>query len=265
MRMRVGQFAVLMTLLLLGTNRAESEAGSATVALFDRCAANVDAQLTRRIKGAVVDATDIANGALRAKLQLGELVIEDLGCTDKASAQGGLLHHWRGMAFVPGVTASDLNRLLREIDRYPQVYAPQVERATVTGGSGDHLQISLRVRQKHVLTVVMNTDYDVVFGGSTRPKGWSISRSTRISEIDSPGTTKERVLGPNEEHGFLWKQNTYWTWEERDGGVYMEIESVSLSRDIPAGLGWLVRPFADAVPRESLEFTLRKTREALAH
>ena len=91
----------------------------------------------------------------------------------------------------------------------------------------------MRVRQKHVITVVMDTAYDIVFGRLDAQHGYSISRSTQISEIDSPGTANERALRPGEEHGFLWRLNTYWSYEERDGGLYMQIESVSLTRSIP--------------------------------
>ena len=61
----------------------------------------------------------------------------------------------------------------------------------------------------------------------------------------------------------MWRLNTYWSYEERDGGLYLQIESVSLSRSIPTGLGWAIGPFVESVPRESLEFTLHKTCEAL--
>jgi len=128
---------------------------------------------------------------------------------------------------------------------------------------GDRLQATMRVRQRHVLTVVMDTAYDVFFGRLDARHGYSISRSTQISEIDSPGTRNERALKPSEDHGFLWQQNTYWSYEERDGGLYMQIESVSLTRSIPTGLGWAIGPFVESVPRESLEFTLRSTCDAL--
>jgi hypothetical protein len=121
----------------------------------------------------------------------------------------------------------------------------------------------MRVRQRHVLTVVMDTTYDVAFGRLDALHGYSLSHSTQIAEIDSPGTDHERALSPSEEHGFLWRLNTYWSCEERDGGLYMQIESVSLTRSIPAGLGWAIGPFVSSVPRESLEFTLRSTGNAL--
>jgi hypothetical protein len=70
-------------------------------------------------------------------------------------------------------------------------------------------------------------------------------------------------LNSSEEHGFLWRLNTYWSYEERDGGLYLQIESISLSRSIPLGLGWALRPYVESVPRESLEFTLRSARNAI--
>jgi hypothetical protein len=119
------------------------------------------------------------------------------------------------------------------------------------------------VRQQHVITVVLDTTYDVTFAKLDEQHGYSISRSTRVSEIKSPGTPNERALSPSEEHGFLWRLNTYWSCEQRDGGLYMQIESVSLTRSIPSGLAWAIRPFVESVPRESLEFTLRAASGAL--
>ena len=99
--------------------------------------------------------------------------------------------------------------------------------------------------------------------GWIRDMDTACSRSTRISEIASPGHDEERALNSDEEHGFLWRMNTYWSYEERDGGLYMQVESISLTRSIPHGLGWVVRPFVESVPRESLEFTLRSACNAL--
>jgi hypothetical protein len=127
-----------------------------------------------------------------------------------------------------------------------------VLQASVLARHGDEMQASMRVRQKHVITVVMDTAYDVSFGRLDAEHGWSVSRSTKISEIGSGGS----AVAAADEHGFLWRQNTYWSYEERDGGLYLQLESVSLSRSIPTGLGWAVRPFVESVPRESLEFTL---------
>ena len=39
--------------------------------------------------------------------------------------------------------------------------------------------------------------------------------------------------------------------------------TISLTRDIPTGLNWLVGSFVEGVPKESLEFTLQSTRSAV--
>jgi hypothetical protein len=197
------------------------------------------------------------------RLRRGELIVEQLTPADGGTLPGALLHHWRGTAFVAGAKAADFERLMRNFDAYPLRFSPQVLRAAVVTREGDWMQASMRVRQKHVVTVVMDTVYDIRYGRLDMQHGYSVSRSIRISEIDAPGTGKERALSADEEHGFLWRLNTYWSYEERDDGLYMQVESVSLTRSIPTGLGWAVRPFVGSVPRESLEFTLRASCEAL--
>lgn len=198
------------------------------------------------------------------------MIIEQIALASGATFPGAMLHHWRGTAFVPGARAVDLERLLRDYCRYPQVYAPQVITARVLARDGSHFQTMLRLSQKHVITVVLDSDYDIHFSpAATQPdaqsvaRGYNISHSTRIVEIANPGTSTEHALDSSHEHGFLWRLNTYWNWEERDGGLYMQIETVSLTRSVPAGLGWAIGPFINSIPRESLEFTLRATANAL--
>jgi hypothetical protein len=198
-----------------------------------------------------------------ARLRRGELMVERISPAAGAELPGAMLHDWRGTAFVPGATAADFERLMKDFSAYPQHFAPQVLEARVIAQQGDRLQATMRVRQKQVITVVMDTTFDITYGRLDAEHGYSLSRSTQIAEIDAAGAAKERALGSSEEHGFLWRLNTYWSYEERDGGLYMQIESVSLTRTIPTGLGWIVGPFVESMPRESLEFTLRATCNAL--
>ena len=230
---------------------------------FDSYINQVEARLTQQHRSAHAFLGQSVSDD--ARLRHGDLIVEQIPAA--AAVPGAMIHHWRGAAFAPGATAADFERLLRDIDAYPRHFAPQVERATVLGqrdGRSDgRIQATLRVRQRHAITVVLDTTYDIAFGRLDARHGWVASRSTRIAEIDSPGTRSERSLSATEEHGFLWRLNTYWSYEERDGGLYIEIESVSLTRSIPPGLAWAVRPFVESVPRDSLEFTLRSARNAL--
>jgi len=82
--------------------------------------------------------------------------------------------------------------------------------------------------------------------------------------VENAGKPNEAEKPVGDDDGFLWRLDSFWRFAERDGGVYLQLEAISLTRDIPAGLGWLVGPFVTSIPKESLEFTLTRTREALA-
>ena len=205
-------------------------------------------------------ASDPANEAMR--LRNGELVIEQLTPV-RAEFAGSLLHHWRGTAFVPGATAADFERLMQNIKAYPQHFSPQVLEARLIAQNGDRMQAWMRVRQQHVVPVVLDTTYDITYGRLDDQHGYSISRSTQVAEIYGAGTSAERALNADEEHGFLWRLNTYWSYEEKDGGLYLQLEAISLTRSIPHSLGWVIRPYVESIPRDSLEFALRSTCNAL--
>jgi hypothetical protein len=192
-------------------------------------------------------------------LRQGELVVEQLIPATGADLPGAMLHHWRGTAFVPGATAAEFEQVLRDFPAYPQRFSPQVLAARVLSRDGDRYQVCLRVRQRNVITVTMGTDYEVMFTRLDARHGSSFSRSTRIAELDDDG----RALPPANQHGFLWRMDTWWSYAEQDGGVYLEIETLSLTRAIPAGLGWAVRPFVESIPRDSLDFTLQSACSAL--
>ncbi|WP_321477812.1 hypothetical protein [uncultured Paludibaculum sp.] len=175
----------------------------------------------------------------------------------------GLVHDWVGAIFVPKAKASDAIAVLQDVNRYKDIYAPDVIDSKVLKRDGDHIVASMRVVKKKVITVVLDTDYDVEY----RPKGdgryevWS--RSRRIVEVEHAGGASEHVKPPDTGYGFLWRLNSYWYIEERDGGVYMECRAISLTRDIPLGVAWAVKPMVTSLPRESLLATLEDTREAV--
>lgn len=242
---------------LMSSTDILAEPNPAALAGFNARVIEIETRLNdqHRSRGAFLEVRDF-----EGRLRQGDLIVEQL---PEHELPGSLLHHWRGAAFVPGATAVDVEHLLRDFDAYPKRFTPEVLSAKVISRDGDRMQAWMRVRQKHVLTVVMDSTYDVEFGRLDARNGFSASRSTQVYEIAGAGTAQERVLSAKEEHGFLWRLNSYWTYAERDGGLYVQIESVSLSRSIPAGLGWAIRPFVESVPRESLEFTLRSAVNAV--
>lgn len=228
---------------------------AAAVAGFDRYVASIELQHAA--------AGTISDPAIRLRLLQGGTLIENLSPPGAANLPGALLHHWRGSAFVAGARADEFDRLLRNFSAYPAVFSPQVLESRVLGQRDNDFRAQMRIRQRHVLTVVLDTTYDVEFARRDPVRVSSFSRSVGIDEIASAGTSGERPLPPPEDHGFLWRLDTWWTCQQADGGVYLQIESVSLTRSIPAGLGWVIGPYVESVPRDSLAFTLRAVCNAL--
>lgn len=227
----------------------------AAIAGFNEYVAGVDARMGQqhRFDGSFLSPVDTA------RLHNGGLVIENITTGYGKSFPGALLHDWRGTAFVAGAKTADFEQILKDFNAYPREFSPQVLKTTVISRNGDRAVVRIRVRQHDGITVVMDTTYDVSFGQLDAQHGYSISRSTKVSELNGKG----KPLGPKDEHGFLWRMNTYWSYAEGDGGLYIQLESVSLTRSIPTGLGWIVGPFVEKVPRNSMEFTLRSACNAL--
>ena len=175
----------------------------------------------------------------------------------------GLIHDWVGTAFVPGAKVADAVAVLKDVSRYPQIYSGDVLSAKLLKQEGDRLQTSFRVIRKKVLTVVLETDYDVEYRrvSDSRTQVWS--RSRRIAEVEDHGTATEKVKPPDTGWGFLWRLNTYWHLEEREGGLLMECRAISLTRGIPTGLGLIIKPMVTSLPMEALRGTLEKTRLAV--
>jgi hypothetical protein len=176
-----------------------------------------------------------------------------------------LIHHWIGTTFAPRATADRVVSLMQGYDRYQEIYSPNVRRSHTISRQGDTFKIYLQLFMKKVIGVVLNTEYDVRYTRVDSTRAHVRSYSTRIAEVKDPGTAAEKEAPVGQDSGFLWRFYNYCSLEERAEGTYIQCESVSLSRAIPIGLGWLVGPFVTSIPRESLEFTLGSMRKALSY
>jgi hypothetical protein len=172
-----------------------------------------------------------------------------------------MVHHWVGLTFIPGAQMKDVLRVLQNYDQHASYYAPDVERSRLESHDGDLYRIFLRFRRTKVITVVLNTEHDVRYFRDSSQRAHSRSSATHIAEVENPGKPNEREKSRDEDNGFLWGMETWWRMEEKDGGVYVQSEVVSLTRNIPAGLAWMIAPFVTAIPKESLTFTLGATKK----
>jgi hypothetical protein len=176
---------------------------------------------------------------------------------------GGMIHHWEGLIFVPGAHLDDVLKILEDYDRHQVYYAPDVNRSKLEEREGDHFRAFLRFRRQKLITVVLNTEHDIHYFRDGAQQAHSRSSATHIAEVDNPGRSNERERPRDDDNGFLWGMETWWRLLEKDGGVYVQSEVVSLTRDIPAGLGWMIGPFITSIPKDTLNFTLGATRKAV--
>ena len=201
-----------------------------------------------------------------AALNSGDVKLQKLETTDNGleiRCPGGMIHHWTGVIFVPGAKLEDVWNVLEDYDHQSVYYAPDVERSKIESRDGDHFRVFLRFRRHKVITVVLNTEHDVHYFRDAPGRAHSRSSAVRIAEVENADKSNEREKKPGEDDGFMWRMETWWRIEEGDGGVYVQSEVASLTRDIPTGLGWMISPFVTSIPKESLTFTLEATRKAV--
>jgi len=201
-----------------------------------------------------------------AALKRGEVKMQKLEILDSnkpIACPGGMIHHWSGVVFLPAAKLEDVLGVLEDYDRHSVYYTPDVERSKIESREGDHFRVFLRFRRHKVITVVLDTEHEVHYFHDAPGKAHSRSSAVRIAEVENAGKSNEREKTPGDDDGFMWRMETWWRMEERDGGVYVQSEVASLTRDIPSGLGWMIRPFVADIPKESLTFTLQATRKAI--
>lgn len=202
-----------------------------------------------------------------ARLQRGEVVTTRLRTNDpkdSARTPDALTHHWVGTIFIPGASLAQVLALLQDYDRHTEYFQPEVVKSKTVAHTADEFKVHYRLMRKKIITVVLDTDYDVQYHAMDAVHAFSDSHSTRIAQVEHPDEPDERQMPPGKDGGFLWRLDSYWRFFAVASGVYVQCEAVSLTRDIPTGLHWLVGPFIESIPRESLEFTLQSTRNALA-
>jgi hypothetical protein len=243
-----------------------------TVAAFERYVKATEARIDAELKrpGAFLYVNGLPEprrGQALALLKRGEVYMERLEMRDASGhemeAPKALIHHWVGAVFIPCANLKQAMELVQDYDHHQDIYKPEVIRSKLVQHNGNDFKIFYRLRKKKVITVTLNTDHDVHYFPVDDKHCYSRSYTTRIQEVADADKPSEREKPVGRDGGFLWRLYSYWRFEEKDGGVYVECESISLTRDIPFMVSWLVKPFITDIPKESLQMTMGSTRNAL--
>lgn len=263
--------AILFCLFGLRAGSLAADLKPKTTAAFDRYVTATEAKFTNELRpeGTFLYVDGLQPDARKSayeQLKQGEILVERAETKLPGVSAGvpdGMVHHWVGLVFIPGVTLANTLPVVQDYEHRAELYKPDVIASRVLTHEGSDFKIFLRLHQKKFTTVVFNTEYDIHWGQVDAGKMYSHTISTRIAEVkdaDQPEGA-ENPVGAG--HGYLWRLNTYWRFEEKDGGVYLQCEALSLTRDIPTGLGWLLRPLVTSIPKQSLNRALGRTREVI--
>jgi hypothetical protein len=232
-----------------------------TTQAFENYTREREAAILRdRINGGKFLWTD-DNAQRRDRVRGGDIVIEPGRDKGIIEVKGGIIHDWIGSVFIPDTTLAKVLASVENYDHHKFFYKPEVVDSRLLERNGNQFKVRLRLLKKKIITVVLNTDHEITYFPLDAKRQHSKSRTTRIAEVEDPGS-HEHELTPGDDHGLLWNLNTFWRFLERDGGVWVECEALSLTRGIPTGFGWLVTPIVRDLPRESLTHTLESTRRA---
>lgn len=193
----------------------------------------------------------------------GKVVVQFWSGEGPVKVPSGLIHDWIAAAFIPGSNIQAILAVIQDYDNHKNTYKPEVVDSKLISRHGNDFKVYLRLLKKKIITVVLDTDHEVHYCPIDQTRWVCRSYTTRIAEVENAGSRDERILEPDTGYGFLWRLYSYWRFEERNDGVALECRAISLTRDVPFGLGWAIEPITEKLPKESLINTLEATRQAV--
>jgi hypothetical protein len=262
---RVVRMVAFAWIAAAGPGRLDAiELHRATLAAWDAYIRQTDAGMQARLDGRRPFLwMDETPGRAR-RLRRGQILVEPADGRGVFHVPDGLIHHWIGAAFIPHVTLSTVGAVIHDYARYKDIFKPVVADSKLLACAETGPQFSM-IWQHRVLfvTAAVQADYQARDVAVSARRGYDIVSTTRMREIQNYGETGARLLPPDQGSGFLWRLHSIVRYDERDGGVYIELEAFALTRDIPDSLRWLLSPILSHLSNDSLTTTLRETRQAI--
>lgn len=264
---RLVGFAVLLVLFAGKARAAHLE--PETVSAFDQYVRVTEARMDDDLqKGRFLYVDDLpAEKRARecANVRGGQLFVQSVHAKEKGqpiSIPSGLLYDWVGIVFIPGAKLSQVMDVLEDYDHQQQIYKPDIRQSKLLERDGKDAKVYMQFYSKTIITVVINGNFDANYSVISPTRAIGESYSTRIAEVKNPDKPNERELPVGDDHGYLWRLRSYWRVEEADGGVYVQVESIGLSRSLPVLFAWL-KPFLETIPEGYLSRVLKSTRVAV--
>jgi hypothetical protein len=194
----------------------------------------------------------------------GEILVSSVGRQNPQPVPAGLIHDWIGAAFIPDTTIEHVLSTVRDYGNYKVYYKPTVVDSKLLSTTGPCERYSMRLVNKEVVAqTALDMEYETCYFRIDERRLYSITHTTRVQEIEHYGQTNEQELPPNQGSGYVWRLCSVARFEQRDGGTYVEVEAIALSRDIPMALRWVANPIVRRVSKNSMLVSLQQTKEAV--
>lgn len=262
-RQFIWTFAVAAVALLASSiTSAAAELNSETLAAWNQYIQTQNARVAETARSGSFLWSDQSPDRI-PRLRDGEVLVASIGDNPKAVPHG-LIHHWIGAVFLADMSLDGVLAVVRDYDKYERFYAPNVVDSTLEHEDGADDAFSLRMLNKTLVAkFALDAEFQTTYTRLGTTRCYSLANSTRIREVDGYGQTDQHELPPDTGRGFIWRLYNIARFEQRNGGVYVEMETVALSRDVPAGLRWLVDPAIRRASKSSIAVSLKKTQEAV--
>jgi len=207
---------------------------------------------------------DEAPGRIR-QVRGGEILVSAVGAHNPKRVPSGLIHHRMGAAFIPDTKLDGVFAVVRDYDRYKEFYRPTVIDSKPVSQARTHDRFSMLLLNKAVIRrTALEGDYESSYFQVDSKRWYSLAYATRIQEIEDYGQPGQRKIPLNKGRGYIWQLYSISRFEERDGGVYVELEAIALSRDIPVSVRWIVDPVVRRVSKNALLTSVRQTADAVS-
>lgn len=235
---------------------------AATLALFQDYTVKFEQQVSSAFSASGKLWIDDDHSSRRKDYEAGKPIVEP---RENQDIRNGAIHHYSGMIRVAGAHIEQINRVMSDYPNYSNYFKPDITRGTGilqadSTPDDSHFRTRLFITES---TLWLDVAYDAQYDSHYRrldPNRW-IARSTTLSikELLDAKKLDGAAYPEGADHGFLWKSNTYWFARERDGGLDLQVDSMTLSRPTPLGFAW----WGNKRTHDAVDKMLRDTKAAI--
>ena len=236
-----------------------------TIQAFDDYVVLVDTEFERRLQGEAPFLWATESSERSTQLDQGTIVIEAAIATGGLQVERGIIHDWIAATRIPRVSIERVVGIISAYNRHAKIFAPDVNKSHILKQDNLNYIVYMRLFRKKILTAIFDTEHIAQYGSVDSQHQWSRSYSTIIQEVQNAGTANEYLLPVGDDHGLLWRINTYWRFAQVDSDVIAECRSVALTRNIPAVLHSMLQPILPVITRNSLRNMMKNTSIAALH